>query len=69
MGVKKRIMVTTELKPLLLNLSDDDEDETVTPIPPEEEEEGGAGKIGGTTEEDGFDLDENLIETPGEEEF
>lgn len=54
-------MVTTELEPRALNLSDEEEGET--------EEEGGQSPIPSGDENDGFGADDDLIETPGEEEI
>jgi hypothetical protein len=71
-------MVITELKPLILNLSDDDVSEEEeggdlnpsSPLGGEGDPEVGVSKSGGIgAGEDGFDLDSDLIENPGEEEF
>ena len=51
-------MVTTELEPRTLNLSDEEEEET----------EEGESPIPSVEENDGFGADDDLIETPGEEE-
>ncbi|MGC9610657.1 MAG: hypothetical protein ABSE68_00295 [Minisyncoccia bacterium] len=72
-------MVITELKPLILNLSDEDvieeegEGVSFNPVLPLEDdvagEEGSGGKPGHKVSGDGFDLDEEMIENPGEEDF
>jgi hypothetical protein len=72
-------MVTTELKPLVLNLSDEDvseeEEEGVSfnPVLPTEDDAVDEDGLGGKSEHkiagDGFDLDGDMIENPGEEDF
>ena len=52
-------MVITELEPRALNLSDEEE---------ETEEEGVQSPAPSGDENDGFGTDDDLIETPGEEE-
>ncbi len=64
-------MTTTELKPFLVNLADEESnpDEDGVPTPPDEE--GGSVSEPSTEESgnDGFGLDEDMIEAPGVEEF
>ncbi|MEK7626764.1 MAG: hypothetical protein AAB399_01175 [Patescibacteria group bacterium] len=52
-------MVITELEPRTLNLSDEEE---------EEETEAGESPLPSVEENDGFGADDDLIETPSEEE-
>lgn len=69
-------MVTTELKPLILNLSDEETEEEGVPnftLPVDdelsEEDDDLSGNPGHKTKVDDFDLDDELIENPGEEDF
>lgn len=65
----KKEMITTELKPLILNLSDEDENEeegeNLSPAPKDDDLVGDDN--GG--DKDGFGLDDDMIEAPGEGEF
>ncbi len=62
-------MINTELKPLVLNLSDEDDgaEEEGSPVLPKEDD--GAVSDPGGGDADGFGLDDDMIEAPSEEEF
>ena len=69
----KKIMTTTELRPLTPNLSiyNEEEEESleggeVAPLPGKD---AGSGDEAGGNDDGGLGPDEDLIEAPGEEEF
>ncbi len=63
-------MINTELRPLIFNFSDEDdvtEEEDGSPVLPKNDD--GATSDPGNGDADGFGLDGDMIEAPGEEEF